>query len=95
MTFLALSGADVERLLTMEACIEAMADVLAALQRGEMIQPLRSTFRAPDAPGTMAWMPARREGAAPVFGMKTLCVMPGNPARGLHAHPGHGRPHGR
>jgi ornithine cyclodeaminase len=88
MVFVALSGADVERLLPMQACIEVMAETLQALDRGEMVQPLRMSFRPAEAPGVMSWMPARRGGEQPVFGMKVLCVIPGNPARGLHAHQG-------
>jgi ornithine cyclodeaminase len=33
-------------------------------------------------------MPAHRAGAEPAFGLKAVCVMPGNPARGLDAHQG-------
>ena len=36
----------------------------------------------------MGLMPAWRGGADPVFSLKTVCVMPGNPARGLDAHQG-------
>jgi ornithine cyclodeaminase/alanine dehydrogenase-like protein (mu-crystallin family) len=36
----------------------------------------------------MAWMPAHRSGPAAVYGMKVLCVIPGNPARGLDGHQG-------
>lgn len=88
MAFLALSHSDVERLLPMRACIDVMADALVALEEGEMIQPLRSTFRPPEGPGVLSWMPARRGGTQPTFGMKILAVIPTNPARGLHAHQG-------
>ena len=33
-------------------------------------------------------MPAWRGGEDPVFALKSLCVMPGNPARGLDSHQG-------
>ncbi len=36
----------------------------------------------------MGLMPAWRGGAAPVFSLKSICVIPGNPARGLDAHQG-------
>lgn len=88
MAFLVLARADVERLLTAEACIEVMASALGALARGAFTQPLRSIYVPPGAPGVMAWMPAYRGVAQAIFGMKVLCVLPGNPARGLDGHQG-------
>ena len=85
MAFVALGSAEVEQLLPMRACIEVMAEALAALERGEMSLPLRGRFAPPGGHGTMAWMPAHWAGEQPVFGLKVLCVMPGNPARGLDA----------
>lgn len=83
---LVLSGGDVRQVLTAPACIEVMADVLAAHARGEAFMPLRSVMRAPGAPGLMGLMPAWS--AAAGFALKSICVMPGNPARGLDAHQG-------
>ena len=60
MKVLVLTEADVHRLLGMAACVDAMADVLAALARGEALQPLRAILRPPGAPGLMASMPAWR-----------------------------------
>ena len=88
MPFVTLGAQDIERLLPMSACIEVMARALADLERGELKQPLRSVFMPPDAKGGMAWMPAHRAGPRAVFGMKVLCVMPGNPAHGLDSHQG-------
>lgn len=88
MPFVTLGAQDIERLLPMGACIEVMARALADLERGELKQPLRSVFMPPDAKGGMAWMPAHRAGPRAVFGMKVLCVMPGNPAHGLDSHQG-------
>jgi ornithine cyclodeaminase/alanine dehydrogenase-like protein (mu-crystallin family) len=70
----------------MEECIEVMAEALAALERGEMSMPLRSVFRPPDGGSLMGLMPAHRADAA--YGLKAICVFPGNPARGLDAHQG-------
>ena len=50
--------------------------------------PLRSMVRFEGAAGFMGLMPAWRGGGEPVFSLKSLCVMPGNPARGLDAHQG-------
>jgi ornithine cyclodeaminase/alanine dehydrogenase-like protein (mu-crystallin family) len=86
MGVLVLSEADVRKLLPMEECIEVMAEALAALERGEMSMPLRSVFRPPDGGSLMGLMPAHRADAA--YGLKAICVFPGNPARGLDAHQG-------
>ena len=88
MKVLVLDEADVHRLLPMDACIEAMADVLAALARGEALQPLRSILKPAGAPGLMASMPAWRGGPEAAFGVKVVGVFPGNVAQGLDAHQG-------
>ena len=88
MSFLVLKEHEISELLPMAECIEVVAGAFAALDAGEMTQPLRSVFIPPDANGIMAWMPAHHSGAAPVFGMKVLCLVPSNPTRGLDAHQG-------
>ncbi|MBA3347321.1 MAG: ornithine cyclodeaminase family protein [Actinobacteria bacterium] len=88
MSLLVLSEHDVERLLTMDDCIEAMADVLASLARGELFQPLRFVVRPPDAGGLMGFMPAHRGGPDGMYSLKEIMVVPDNPARGLDAHQG-------
>ncbi|MBV9802061.1 MAG: ornithine cyclodeaminase family protein [Solirubrobacterales bacterium] len=85
---LILSHDDVLAALSPEECAEAVAEVLAARARGEALMPLRSVIPFEGAAGFMATMPAWRGGADPVFSMKSLCVMPGNPARGLDSHQG-------
>ncbi len=88
MKALILGEHDVARLLPMDECVEVMAEALEALERGEMHQPLRFVVRPPDAAGLLGLMPAHRSGASAAFGLKAVCVMPGNPARGLDAHQG-------
>jgi len=88
MKVLVLSEHDVEHLLTMEACIEVMADALAALSRGEVHNPLRMPIRAPGAPGLLGLMPAWRAGETPYYALKEVCVFPENPKRGLDTHLG-------
>jgi len=88
VSVLILSEHDVRAHLPMRACIEAMADVLAALARGELFQPLRFVVRPPGAAGLMGFMPAHRGGPAPAFSLKEIVVALGNPARGLDAHQG-------
>jgi ornithine cyclodeaminase len=72
----------------MTECIELMSDALAALARGEVYQPLRTIIRPPDAQGLLGLMPAYRHGERGAFGLKAICVFPGNPAMGKDAHQG-------
>jgi ornithine cyclodeaminase/alanine dehydrogenase-like protein (mu-crystallin family) len=83
-----LSERDVRELLDMESCVEAMEDVLTALARGELQQPLRSVFRPPGAENLFGLMPTYRGGSAPAFALKEIVVVPSNPARGLDTHMG-------
>lgn len=88
MAVLVLNQHEVEELLDMEGCIDAMAEALAALAREELSQPLRYVF-APRGQGTLiGLMPAHRAGGAPAYSLKTVCVFPDNPKRGLDAHQG-------
>lgn len=82
------SHADVEAMLDMAECIAAMEGALAALARGEVANPLRSLIRVPDAKGFLGLMPSWRGGGSAAFGLKEVCVFPGNPARGLDSHLG-------
>lgn len=88
MRLLVLPEHDVRRLLDMESCIEAMAEVLASLARGELYQPLRSIARPPGASSLLGLMPAYRGGTAPAYALKEIVVVPSNPARGLDTHMG-------
>ncbi|HXF97635.1 MAG TPA: ornithine cyclodeaminase family protein [Gaiellaceae bacterium] len=83
-----LSEHDVRRLLDMESCIQAMADVLAALARGEVFQPLRSIVTPEGAPGLFGLMPAYRGGPNALYALKEIVITPDNPQRGLDAHQG-------
>ncbi|HEY3734837.1 MAG TPA: ornithine cyclodeaminase family protein [Streptosporangiaceae bacterium] len=87
MRVLVLSHRDVLAALQPEACAEAMAAVLAGHARGETFMPLRSVMMPPDAAGFMGLMPGWRASRAS-FALKAVCIMPGNPARGLDAHQG-------
>ena len=90
MRILILSDADVHRALAPEACEHAMAAVLAAHARGEAYVPLRTVMVPPGAPGFMGLMPAYASGGEPEgsFAVKSICLMPGNPGRGLDTHQG-------
>jgi ornithine cyclodeaminase len=88
MQIVVLSHHDVERLLPMAECIDAMEAALAALSAGHAHMPLRTVVRPPGAAGLMGLMPAYRGGAAPLYGLKAVCVFPGNSAIGKDSHQG-------
>lgn len=88
MKILILTHSDVEQLLPMSECIAVMEEALSSLARGEMHQPLRMVVKPPEAAGVIAMMPAYRSGADPVFGLKAICVFPGNPEKGKDSHQG-------
>ena len=88
MAFRLLTDEEVRRLLPMEECIALMGDALAALARGEVHQPLRTVVRPPATESMLGLMPAYRQAPFPAYGLKTVCIVPGNPARGLDAHQG-------
>jgi ornithine cyclodeaminase len=88
MKLLILNHAEVEQLLPMSECISAMEDAFTALARGEAHQPLRTIFRPPEVKGVMAMMPTFCARPSPLFGLKAICVFPGNAAIGKDAHQG-------
>jgi ornithine cyclodeaminase/alanine dehydrogenase-like protein (mu-crystallin family) len=88
MAILVLNQSEVEQLLDMEGCIEAMAEVLASLARGELYQPLRVIAFPPGETSGIGLMPAHRSGASAAYALKTICLFPDNPERGLDAHQG-------
>lgn len=88
MKLLVLNHQEVEQLLPMTECISAMADAFTALARGEAHQPLRTIFKPPEIKGVLAMMPTFRASPSPLFGLKAICVFPGNAAIGKDAHQG-------
>jgi ornithine cyclodeaminase len=91
MRVLTLSHRDVLAALSPEDCAEAVAAVLAEHARGGTYLPLRSVMVPPGAAGFLGLMPGWRGGdqnGAAAFALKAVCIMPGNPARGLDAHQG-------
>lgn len=88
MKILILSHDEVVRLLPMKDCIAVMREALIALATGQVHQPLRTIIRPPDAAGLMGLMPSYLSGDRAAFGLKAICVFPGNPARGKDAHQG-------
>jgi ornithine cyclodeaminase/alanine dehydrogenase-like protein (mu-crystallin family) len=92
MKLLVLGARDVHGLLPYGECAAAMREALAAFASGRVHQPLRMVIRPPAAAGMMALMPAYLAGAegAPgaAYGLKAICIFPGNPAAGLDSHQG-------
>lgn len=87
MQLMILSYAEIERLLPFDTCVDVMADALAALARGQIHQPLRTVVRPPGAAGLMGLMPAYAA-EPPLYGLKAVCVFPGNTVIGKDAHQG-------
>ena len=86
MKLLVLAARDVHELLTYRECAEVMRAALADRARGRIQQPLRTIVRPRDAAGFMALMPAYAPDAG--YGLKAICITPGNPAVGKDAHQG-------
>ena len=86
MKLLVLAGHHVHELLTYRECAEVMRAALAARARGQIQQPLRTIVRPRDAAGFMALMPAYAPDTG--YGLKAICITPGNPAVGKDAHQG-------
>jgi len=88
MKILILNHDEVVQLLPMKECIAIMREALIKLALGEVHQPLRTIVRPPDAAGVMGLMPSYVGGDQAAYGLKTVCVFPGNPAKGKDAHQG-------
>jgi ornithine cyclodeaminase/alanine dehydrogenase-like protein (mu-crystallin family) len=82
---LVLAARDVRELLGYRECADVMRQALADLARGEIQQPLRTVVRPRGAAGFMGLMPAYSPDG---YGLKAICVTPGNPAIGKDAHQG-------
>lgn len=65
-----------------------MREALLKLAAGEVHQPLRTIVRPPGAAGVLGLMPSYISGEQAAYGLKTVCVFPGNPAKGKDAHQG-------
>jgi ornithine cyclodeaminase/alanine dehydrogenase-like protein (mu-crystallin family) len=83
---LVLANHHVHELLGYRECADVMRQALAELARGQIQQPLRTVVRPRDAAGFMGLMPSYSPRAG--YGLKAICITPGNPAIGLDAHQG-------
>jgi ornithine cyclodeaminase/alanine dehydrogenase-like protein (mu-crystallin family) len=87
MQVLIVNQAEVPRLLPMKACMEAMAEALRSVSRGESVLPLRQVIMLPDQAGAFGSMPAYL-GSPPAIGLKSITVFPGNHGTELDSHQG-------
>jgi alanine dehydrogenase len=87
MNVLVLSHSDVVRLLTMEACIEVMAEALRTTSRGGAVLPLRSVVWKPDRTGMIGLMPGFLDPPTSL-GLKVVSIFPGNHGTGFDSHQG-------
>jgi ornithine cyclodeaminase/alanine dehydrogenase-like protein (mu-crystallin family) len=83
---LVLASHHVHELLGYRECADLMRQALADLARGQIQQPLRTVVRLRDAAGFMGLMPSYSPAIG--YGLKALCITPGNPAIGKDAHQG-------
>lgn len=88
MSIVVLTHDEVEQLLPMDECIAVMSGALTALAKGQAHQPLRMVVRPPGAAGLMGLMPSYLSGERAAYGLKAVCVFPGNTAKGKDAHQG-------
>ena len=88
MKILVLSHKEVSELLPIKECIPVMRDALIALAAGKVHQPLRTIIRPAEARGVLGLMPSYVSGDRAAYGLKAVCVFPGNPAIGKDAHQG-------
>jgi ornithine cyclodeaminase len=82
-----VTAAEVAALMPMDQCIDAMAEAMKSLARGDARLPLRSMVGLPDRSGLLGLMPAYL-GAPQTFGLKVVSVMPGNHGTEYDSHQG-------
>jgi len=85
---LILSHAEVSDLLPLKECVRIMREAFIANASGKVHLPLRSIIRPPQAKGVLGLMPSYVSGEPAAYGLKAVCVFPGNPALGKDAHQG-------
>jgi ornithine cyclodeaminase/alanine dehydrogenase-like protein (mu-crystallin family) len=86
MEVVVLSHAEVRELLSFHECIDVMERALIDLANGDVWHPLRTVVRPPEEPSLMGIMAAHRSAPAADYGIKVVCIFPGNRAKGLESH---------
>lgn len=87
MEVLIINQREVAQLLPISACIDVMADALAAVARGEGILPLRPVMWLPERVGALGLMPGYL-GHIDAMGVKVVSVFPGNHGTAYDSHQG-------
>ncbi len=82
-----LGAAEVLRLFPMREAVRVMETALAALARGEAVQPLRTFMFTKDGAGILGLMPAQLQTPA-ALGLKAVTIFPNNARLGLDTHQG-------
>ena len=77
----------VRKLLPMDACIDAMEQVIVTLANDNAVQPLRSLVWQPDRAGLLGLMPGWL-GEPEALGIKVVTIFPGNQGTALDTHQG-------
>jgi ornithine cyclodeaminase/alanine dehydrogenase-like protein (mu-crystallin family) len=85
---LVLSRHDVEAVLDVRTCMQAMEAALAGLSRGTWRQPPRAQVRIDGTGILMGLMPAYRDVGERLLALKDILLVPDNRARGLPIHQG-------
>lgn len=84
---LLINQQEVGKALPMKTCIGLMREALAALARGEAVQPLRTHIATPDRRGILATMPGYL-GPAHALGIKVLTVFGSKEGTRFDSHQG-------
>jgi alanine dehydrogenase len=87
MEVLIVDQREVSRLLSMDGCMDAVAEALTALARGEALMPLRTIVWLPNRTGGLVAMPSALPSAG-ALGIKVITVFPGNVGTEFDSHQG-------
>jgi len=78
---LLLSRKDVESILTMDDCLQAVETAFGELARGKAVMPQRSVIPIPEHKGIYLAMPGYIGGDMNALGLKVVTVYPNNPSK--------------
>ena len=85
MKVLVINQSEVQQLLSIEECMDVMADALQSLSRRESLLPLRTNLWLPDKSGTLCMMPAYLGGTG-ALGLKVITYFAGNQKTDYDTH---------
>jgi ornithine cyclodeaminase len=84
---LIINNTQVRELLPMRDCMEVVGEALAALARGDGVQPLRSSMWTPETQCELCWMPGSLAAGQP-FGIKIISCVDTPGELGVESHQG-------